>query len=58
MATLIAQALAERSLLDAAITGARGLPAQIDATLGDGASYWILIVGGCLLAWWLLRPRR
>ena len=53
-----AQALAERSLLDAAISGVRAVPAQIDAKFGDGTSTWILIAGACLLAWWLLRPRR
>lgn len=58
MPTFFAQALAERSMLDAVITGVRGVPARIDATLGNGASQWILIVGVCLLAWWLVRPRR
>lgn len=52
-----AQAMVEHGLLSGMAAGAQAVQYQIDAALADGATRWLLIGGGVLLAFWLLRRR-
>jgi hypothetical protein len=52
-----AQGLVEYGMLDAAIAGVMGIPAQIDAALGDGASFWIFLGSGLLFLFWVFKRR-
>jgi hypothetical protein len=49
--------MVEYGLLSRAASGFATVQAQIDAALADGATRWILIAGGVLLGYWLIRRR-
>ena len=52
-----AQSMVEYGLLDAAVASISSLPGRIDAALGDGASRWMLVGGGLLFLYWVLKRR-
>ena len=54
---VVAQAVAERGMLDAMVAGAAGARDQLEALVGPGNVKWIVIAGVALLLFWAFKRR-
>jgi hypothetical protein len=55
---ITAQAIAERGMLEALVSGVMGIPQALDARLGAGNGKWIIAAALVIFLIWALKPRR